>query len=132
MNSWPPKDWRAMVALLFSVLGAAVLTLVAVWLCWILASGNWSGATEAGRARTIGAVAVVSIVSVGLVLIGLGFAINRRSLSARWGNRSLDWAGGDEAPPSTPAQAAQATAAAAEQRADEIASQVPDDPEASR
>lgn len=120
MNNWPPKDWRALLALLFSILGAGLLTAFLWWLCAQLLPGGgdagWTEATERSRAGTLRWVAWIVAGSIGLVLLGLGFAINRRSLSAKWGDRSLDWQGGDEA-----AQAAQATAGAAKQKADEIA-----------
>lgn len=100
MMEWPPKDWRALAALVFSVLGAVALTL----LLWRLAGmllphEGWTAATEANRATTIRWIAWVSVAAVLLVLTGLGFAINRRALRGRWGDKSLDWEGGDDLPP---------------------------------
>lgn len=118
MRGWPPRDWRAMMALVFSVFGAAVLTGVATWLCLILSSSVWTVTTEATRARSIGTVAIIAMVAVGLVLLGLGMAVNRRKLEGKWGDRSIQWEGGEEPPP---VRAARETAEAAQHKAEEIA-----------
>lgn len=129
--NWPPKDWRAMVALAFSVLGAAVLTAFLWWLCAHLLPGedSWTGATELSRATTLRWVAWITAAAIGLVLLGLGFAINRRSLSAKWGDNSLDWQGGDDS--DDPVAAARRVEGAARQERREIeeeaASTRPDD-----
>lgn len=99
MMEWPPKDWRALAALIFSVLGAVALTLLLWRLAgMLLPTQGWSPATEANRATTIRWIAWVSVAAVLLVLTGLGFAINRRALRGRWGDKSLDWEGGDDLP----------------------------------
>lgn len=106
MRDWPPKDWRAFVALVFSVAGAVVLTGFVWWLCArLLPDAGWSIASEQSRASTLRWVAWIAIAAIGLVLLGLGFAINRRSLSASWGDKKLDWQGGEDGAP-TPGQAA--------------------------
>lgn len=124
--NWRPKDWRAMAALLFSVIGAGVLTAVGGWLAYLLVTGRWTVATEASRADSVGWVAIIAMTGVVLVLLGLGMAINRRSLAARWGDRSLDYTGGDEAPAAAAkvsAEVAQAGAEAAKDKAAEIAAE---------
>lgn len=101
LESWPPKDWRAFAALVFSVLGAAALTVLQLVLAaMLLPSKGWSIASEAERISTIRWIAWISAAAVLLVLTGLGFAINRRSLRGRWGDKSIDWSGGDEGPES--------------------------------
>ena len=55
MTGWPPKDWRALLALVFSTLGAVVLTLF-VW--WGVAqlqpdSDGWQPGNEPARLFTI-------------------------------------------------------------------------------
>lgn len=122
MNNWPPKDWRALVALVFSVLGAVVLTALVWWLCAsLLPDAGWSEASENSRAFTLRWVLWIATLAIGLVLLGLGFAINRRSLRGRWGDKSLDWEGGDQdAPPQTPGEAARVVADKAETTAQRI------------
>lgn len=94
LPNWPPKDWRAFLALAFSVIGAAMLTALAVWQTWILWRGGWSLATEAERLDTLGLAHIVTIGGVLAVLLSLGLAINRRSI--RLGKDGLDVSGGDD------------------------------------
>lgn len=99
MKNWPPKDWRAILALLFSVLGAVALTV----LLWAMASmllpgEGWSEGSEDARVSTLRWVMWISAGCILLVLTGLGFAINRRRLSGRWGDREVEWEGGDSEP----------------------------------
>lgn len=93
---WPPKDWRALAALVFSVAGAVALT-VLLWSLsgMLLPERGWTPRSEAERVTTIRWVLWVSAFCILLVLTGLGFAINRRALRGRWGDKSLDWEGGD-------------------------------------
>lgn len=97
--NWPPKDWRALAALLFSVLGAVALT-VLLWSlsAMLLPREGWTAESETARVTTIRWVLWLSAACILLVLTGLGFAINRRRLSGKWGDRSLDWEGGDDEP----------------------------------
>ena len=124
MNSWPPKDWRALLALVFSVLGAMVLT-VFVW--WVVASllpdKGWSAANEMHRLETTRWVVWLATGGVVVVLVGLGMAINRRSFKGNLAGSNFEFEGGDSDTPTTPADAAQATADAAVRQADAIAEQ---------
>ncbi len=99
MRDWPPKDWRAILALLGSIAGAAALTGLLALLAWfLLPAKGWSAGSEPDRISTIRWIALICAPAVLLVLTGLGFAINRRALRGRWGDKSLDWEGGDDAP----------------------------------
>lgn len=97
LHSWPPKDWRALAALVFSVAGAVALT-VLLWLLagMLLPEKGWTPASEGERVTTIRWVLWLSAFCILLVLTGLGFAINRRALRGRWGDKSLDWEGGED------------------------------------
>jgi hypothetical protein len=99
--NWPPKDWRALIALLGSVAGAATLTILVAWGVSVLLPGArlWTDATEAHRAETIRWVLWIAVVTIGVIIIGLGFAINRRSFKGRLSREgaSLDFEGGFEA-----------------------------------
>lgn len=131
LPGWPPRDWRAIIALVASVAGAAVLTLFAWWLVALLDHHAERLITELVRDRNVrsevGAVLVtiINALAWGLklilfgviaVLLSLGLAINRRSL--KLSRAGLDMSGGDDAP--APAQAAQAVAIAAANKAEEI------------
>lgn len=117
MTGWPPKDWRALLALVFSIMGAVVLTVFVWWgVASLLPNEGWTTATELHRAGTLRWVLWVAMGAIAVVLIGLGMAINRRSFNAKWGNNSLGFEGGDEA-----VQAAVETADAANEKAAEIA-----------
>lgn len=94
---WPPKDWRALAALVFSVAGAAALTMLLYLLSgMLLPEKGWTPASEGERVTTIRWVLWLSATCILLVLTGLGFAINRRALRGRWGDKSLDWEGGED------------------------------------
>lgn len=116
MIGWPPRDLRALVALIFSVLGAAVLTAFVWWgYAQLLPNAGWSIETESDRAHTLRWVLWIATGSIGVVLIGLGMAINRRRFSGNIGTNSVSFEGGDDAP-----AAANAVADAARDKAEEI------------
>lgn len=97
---WPPRDWRSVLALLFSVLGAVALTFL-VWskLDLLMPDRGWTIASEATRIATIKWVLWIATTFIGIVLVGLGMAINRRALRLRSGDKSAEFEGGeDEAP----------------------------------
>jgi hypothetical protein len=122
VNNWPPKDWRALLALVFSIVGAVVLT-VFLWygFAQLLPKDGWTERTEASRAYTARWVLWIVAGAIAAVLLGLGMAINRRSFKGNIGQAGFDFQGGDEN--ASPAAAAQATANAAGEKAAEIASQ---------
>lgn len=71
LKSLPVKSLLALIALLASIAGAAVLTVNRVWIIRILERAKaWD---------KIGDIAILDTVIIGAVLIGFGFAINRRS-----------------------------------------------------
>lgn len=97
LPDWPPRDWRSLLALIFSVLGAVVLSLFVWWAyAQLLPAAGWSTATEANRATTLRWTLWIAIGAIGLVLLSLGMAINRRSLKGRWGDKSVEFEGGEE------------------------------------
>lgn len=96
LPTWPPRDWRAMVALLFSILGAVVLSAFVWWAyAQLLPGKGWSAISEVNRATTLRWTVWIAIGAIGLVLLSMGMAINRRLLRARWGDKSAEFAGGD-------------------------------------
>ncbi|WP_292960577.1 hypothetical protein [Novosphingobium sp. UBA1939] len=100
LDVWPPKDWRAFVALVGSILGAAVLTLFVWWGCAaLLPSGHWSTTSEAERVITIRWVLWIAVGAIAVVLVGLGMAINRRSFRGRIGAAEVGFDGGEDSPP---------------------------------
>jgi hypothetical protein len=104
MTSWPPKDWRALLALLGSIGGAAALTAFLAYGYWLNVEGShWTVATEEHRAHT--ARWILWIVSGGIVLVlfSLGMAINRRSFKGTFGKASLGFEGGEAEDTTAPA-----------------------------
>jgi TRAP-type C4-dicarboxylate transport system permease small subunit len=79
---WQPRDWRALLALVASVAGAAVLTGFAAWVTWILWRGGWSQGTEGVRIDALAKALLSLLLIVGIVLVSLGLAINRRQVKA--------------------------------------------------
>lgn len=99
-ESWPPKDWRALVALVGSILGAVVLTAFVWWgVAALLPAGRWSVGSEAERVITIRWVLWIAVGAIAVVLVGLGMAINRRSFRGKLGSAEVGFDGGDDAAP---------------------------------
>jgi hypothetical protein len=94
LPGWPPRDWRAFLALIASVAGAATLTGFAAWLVHILRS--WQGFDQL-RITILGNALYAVLAIVGLVLVGLGLAINRRSIKGSFLGASIEAQGGDDA-----------------------------------
>ena len=90
---WPPRDWRAFIALAASIVGAAVLTGFAAWLVHIVR--NWRGFDEL-RISILGNALYGVLLIVGVVLVSLGLAINRRSVKGSILGASFEATGGDE------------------------------------
>lgn len=86
MTEWPPKDWRALIALVGSIAGAAVLTGLLAWIIHLLA--GWL------RAGELANIAYGLLAIIGAVLLSLGLAINRRSI--RISRDGFEASGGEE------------------------------------
>lgn len=95
---WPPRDTRAFIALTASIAGAGVLTGFAAWLVYILWLGGWSPDTAVQRLDALARALFGLLAIIGIVLMSLGLAINRRSVKASGLGFSLDATGGDDAP----------------------------------
>ena len=115
LPAWPPRDWRAIIALVASVGGSGVLTAFACWLVYILWRGGWPETTALARIDKIGLALIIVLVIMGVTMTSLGLAINRRSVKASAFGTSFEATGGDDAP-----AAAQAVADAATDKAEEI------------
>ncbi|MCJ7421486.1 hypothetical protein [Sphingomicrobium astaxanthinifaciens] len=81
---WSARDWRAMLALVATVAGAAVLTGLSMWLvATIAASGAGDRALALPALKALARSNYGLLVIIGTVLLSLGLAINRRSVKAR-------------------------------------------------
>lgn len=96
-KSLAQRELRALVALAFSILGTMALTAIVCWIVWIL----WKGFEGEALARIdkIGLIAVLITVIMGVSMIGLQLAINRRQLKGSAFGASFEASGGDEAVP---------------------------------
>ena len=95
--SWPPRDWRALIALAASIAGAAVLTGFSVWLVRLLVA--FALADPALRLEVIRALANSNyglLAIIGAILLSLGLAINRRSVKGSAFGASFEAAGGED------------------------------------
>ena len=95
--SWPPRDWRALLALCASILGSASLTCFAGAIVWILWKGGWSHATDEQRIALLGKALILSLVGGLIVLCSLGLAINRREIKVS--RAGFEMSGGDTPDP---------------------------------
>lgn len=100
ISSWPPRDWRALLALVASVAGAAVLTGFAAWIVWILWRGGWSVTTENARVDALAKSLFGTLLIIGIVLVSLGLAINKRSVKGSLLGASFEAEGGEDDPDS--------------------------------
>lgn len=99
LPGWPPKDWRAFLALIASVGGSAALTIFAAWLVWIIWQGGWSAQMERVQLDTLGNALLLTLGGALAGLISFGLAVNRRSISGSVGPVSFHAEGGGDDPP---------------------------------
>ena len=120
LKSLAPRDLRAFIALIASIGGTMALTVVVIWLIYIFWRGGWSNGTELARIDKLGLIAVLVTVIMGVVMVSLGLAINRRTVKGSAFGASFEAEGGDDAP-----AAAQAVADSAQSTANDIKSATP-------
>jgi hypothetical protein len=112
-KSLAPRELRAFIALWASIGGTMALTLGLVGIILILWKGGWSIGTEATRIDKIGLIGVLVTVIMGVVMVSLGLAINRRSVKGGFLGASFEATGGDDSTISNQTVAAAAAGAAA-------------------
>jgi hypothetical protein len=112
-KSLAPRDLRAFIALIASIGGTMALTLGLVGIILILWKGGWSVGTETTRIDKIGLIGVLVTVIMGVVMVSLGLAINRRSVKGGFLGASFEATGGDDSTISNQTVAAAAAGAAA-------------------
>lgn len=88
LPGWPPRDWRAFVALIASIGGAMILTALLAWIIRIFQV--WHVPDPLAN------IAYGLLAIIGVILMSLGLAINRRSVKASGLGFSLDATGGDD------------------------------------
>jgi hypothetical protein len=92
-----PRDVRAWIALWASIGGAVALTFAVGGLVLILWIGGWHDDTAILRLGFLGKIALLTLAGALVVLISLGFAINKRSLKIS--KDGIDASGGDDPTP---------------------------------
>jgi hypothetical protein len=97
LKSLAPRDLRALIALWASIGGTMALTLGVVGIVLILWRGGWSPGTENARIDKIGLIAVLVTLIMGVTMVSLGLAINRRSVKGSAFGASFEATGGDDA-----------------------------------
>lgn len=99
---WPPRDWRALLALCASIVGSASLTCFAGAIVWILWKGGWAHNSDEQRIALLGKALILSLLGGLIVLVSLGLAINRREI--RVSRQGFEMSGGDDdgGPPQAP------------------------------
>ena len=105
-----PRDVRAWIALWASIGGAMALTVCVAGLVLILWIGGWHDDTAILRLGFLGKIALLTLAGALVVLISLGFAINRRSIKVQTPIGSLDAGGGDDPSPTVKATTTTETA----------------------
>jgi hypothetical protein len=113
LRSLAPRDLRAFIALLASIGGTMALTIAVALVVLILWRGGWSNGTESARIDKIGLIAILLTVIMGVVMVSLGLAINRRSVKGSAFGASFEATGGDDSTVSTSTVAGAAAGAVA-------------------
>lgn len=90
LPGWPPRDLRAFVALVASIGGAIMLTALLAWIIRVFQLWHLPD--------PMANIAYGLLAIIGVILMSLGLAINRRSVKASGLGFSLDATGGDDAP----------------------------------
>lgn len=102
VTAWPPRDWRAMLALAATVIGVGILSGLAYWLVWIIWHGGWQVETEKQRLDILGK-GLFGTLGIIMIAVGqLGMAISKRDMKASILGAHVDMSGGDggDSPPS--------------------------------
>lgn len=94
------RDYRARLALYASIGGAIALTGLVVGVILILWLGAWGIDTAPERIKALSWAMLGALAIVGLVIIGLGTAINKRIVKGEIGAASFEASGGDDPAPS--------------------------------
>jgi hypothetical protein len=100
LPNWPPRDWRALLALVASVGGSCALTALSAWIVWILWKGGWPDFTAPQRIDVLSKTLLLALGGSLVVLISLGLAINRRQV--KLDRDGFEMSGGDSDSPSPP------------------------------
>lgn len=91
MKAWAAartvKEWLALIAIVASIVGAGVLTVHRIWLIKLLVAAK--------QFAKIGDIAFLDTVIIGLVILGLGLAINRRTVKGSIGPANFEASGGE-------------------------------------
>lgn len=93
------RDLRALLALVGSVVGSGVLTVFLFGLTMILWKGGWTVATEEQRLGALAWLSIGTLAIIGMVIMALGLAINKRTLKGAIGSASFEASGGEDAAP---------------------------------
>lgn len=93
---FPAREWRAHIALIASIFGAIAFTAFAVFLVFIMWKGGWPTDTAEMRIEVLGKALILSLSGALVVLISLGFAINRRMVKIT--KDGLEASGGGDDP----------------------------------
>lgn len=99
MKWWQPtltaRDWRALIALIASIVGASVLTVMLGYIVHIFEI--WKTVEPMAK------IAYGLLAIIGIILVSLGMAINRRQMRVDAPGFSFDASGGDneQAPPNS-------------------------------
>lgn len=90
---FPAREWRAHIALISSIFGSMAFTFFAAGLVYIVWKGGWTPETSEMRIEILGQALLLALAGSLVVLVSLGFAINRRMVKIT--KDGLEASGGD-------------------------------------
>ena len=96
LRSWPPRDWRMMLALVFLAGGGLACTALAYLAQAAIAGGPWPAAVAALRIRWLGYLGAGALGLIGIVLTGFATVLGRRAWRMAAGPVSASAEGGED------------------------------------
>lgn len=97
MIQWPPRIQMALIALVASVIGAAVAMAMLGWGIHILWRGGWLNSTQVQRIAAIAYISYGLLALAFVTITALGMAINRRSIKVDGpGSTGIELSGGQD------------------------------------
>lgn len=97
--TWPPRDWRMLLALVFLAGGGMAVTALAAAALYSLGWMDWPAVVAPARIRWLGYFGISSLGLIAIVLTSFGFVLGRRAWKVKAGSFDASAEGGEETAP---------------------------------
>lgn len=96
LPSWPPRDWRMLLALGFLAGGGVAMTVLAWRTQSTIAFEPWPDRVAELRIRWLAYLGLAALTLVGITLTSFGFVLGRRAWKVKAGMFDASAEGGEE------------------------------------